>query len=324
MKTKFLVLTLFTFLLILGCQTGSEEAFNLETSLKEIPVKPPIYVDLGNTSNPVFMKSVSGKIIEVIPYMAEYFTVGNSDEVGNTIFFNSRGNNQLLADFPIDPWYLDLIDGTNDISYYVDNSRPSDDIKNVSVSNAAIDRAMNTWGGVNCANGLAIIERPYNPALKTGVFAGERFRPPYIDPVIGWVADVVHAGWMPPNFFNLFFPGGSENILGVTITYITGLDEDNNGKPDVWFREIYYNDYFKWGNGGYDVETVALHETGHALSQSHFGKAFARGTDPTDPKWKFHFAPRAVMNASYSGIQTNIRKTDNRTHCNIWGEWPNN
>ena len=39
---------------------------------------------------------------------------------------------------------------------------------------------------------------------------------------------------------------------------------------------------------------------------------------------KFHFAPRAVMNASYSGIQTNIRKTDNGTHCNIWGEWPNN
>lgn len=321
MKTRSLVLTIFALLIVLACQTDSDDTFDSETSLKEISVKPPIYVDLGNTSQTVSMKSASGKIIEVIPYMAEYITAGNNDELGNIIYFNNRGNKQLFADFPVDPWYLDLIDGTNDISYYVDDSRPSDDI-DFSVSNDAIDRAMNTWDGVNCSDGLRIIERPYDPEVKTGVFAGANFNPPspYIDPINGWVADVVHAGWMPPEFFDIFFTGGSQNILGVTITYITGLDEDNNGKPDVWFREIYYNDYFQWNDGTtYDVETVALHEAGHALSQGHFGKAFSGLKNG-----KLHFAPRAVMNAAYSGVQTDIRKTDNGGHCSIWGEWPNN
>ena len=94
---------------------------------------------------------------------------------------------------------------------------------------------------------------------------------------------------------------------------------DNNGKNDVWFREIYSNDEFSWADGDhYDVETVSLHEAGHGLSQGHFGKAF-RGVKNE----KLHFSPRAVMNASYSGIQTGIEKTDNAGHCSNWSNWPN-
>lgn len=106
-------------------------------------------------------------------------------------------------------------------------------------------------------------------------------------------------------------------------------DDDNNGKYDVWFREIYYNDEFSWAVDGdhIDVETVALHEAGHGLSQGHFGKGFRSGNyDTGSPKgnFKFHFAPRAVMNASYTGIQTTIGKTDKAGNCSIWAEWPNN
>ena len=51
---------------------------------------------------------------------------------------------------------------------------------------------------------------------------------------------------------------------------------------------LYWND-----RSTYDIETVALHEAGHGLSQGHFGKAFR-----TVKNGKLHFSPRAVMNAA--------------------------
>jgi hypothetical protein len=121
-------------------------------------------------------------------------------------------------------------------------------------------------------------------------------------------------------------PEGSTFILAVTFTIIftdddgNPVDTDNNGKVDVAWREIYYNDAFDWADGAhYDVETIALHETGHGLSQEHFGKAFT-----TNANGKLHFAPRAVMNAAYSGIQTEILSSDLGGHCSNWSSWPNN
>ena len=141
-----------------------------------------------------------------------------------------------------------------------------------------------------------------------------------------YVADVVHAGWMGGGFFDLLAREGSTYILGVTFTIIftddagNPTDIDNNGKLDVAWREIYYNDAFRWADGRhYDVETIALHEAGHGLSQAHFGQAFLdAGTGD------LHFSPRAVMNAAYSGIQTAITETDNAGHCSNWAGWPNN
>ena len=67
-----------------------------------------------------------------------------------------------------------------------------------------------------------------------------------------------------------------------------------------------------------DVETVALHETGHGLSQAHFGQIFG-----TFSNQRIHFAPLAVMNAAVSVQQHTLRGTDNAGHCSIWGSWPN-
>lgn len=141
-----------------------------------------------------------------------------------------------------------------------------------------------------------------------------------------YIADVVHAGWLPAAFFDLIAPEGSTFIFGVTYTIIftdddgNPVDTDNNNKLDVGWRETYYNDAFPWADGAhYDVESIALHEAGHGLSQAHFGKAFRNnGND------KLHFAPRAVMNAAYSGIQTEINGSDNGGHCSNWASWPNN
>ena len=141
-----------------------------------------------------------------------------------------------------------------------------------------------------------------------------------------YVADVLHSGWLDRSFFDLLADGGGDFILGVTFTIIftdengDPVDTDNNGKGDTAWREIYYNDNFGWNDGStFDVETVALHEAGHGLSQGHFGKAFLDAGNGG-----LHFAPRAVMNAAYSGVQTDIAKSDLAGHCSNWSQWNNN
>ena len=92
------------------------------------------------------------------------------------------------------------------------------------------------------------------------------------------------------------------------------------------FREIYYNDGFTWeidpndqpGDGRFDLQTVALHEAGHGLSQAHFGAAFTTGNG------KLHVAPLAVMNAGYIFGQQQLAGSDNGGHCSNWANWPTN
>ena len=257
---------------------------------------------------------------EGLPYRvfyAEYLTAAESGRAGTTVFFEDRGNKQLGADFvPLEEFSLD---GTTDVSYYVDNNRPSEDLS-AAATEAAIDGAMDTWDDQRCSD-LGITKIP-SDGRPTG-FVSAIFG---FGGSLAYVADVNHAGWLPGTFFDAIAPGGSEFILGVTFTIVftdedgNPTDVDGNGKSDVAFREIYYNDAFAWNIGStYDVETVALHEAGHGLSQAHFGKAFR-----TDKNGKIHFAPRAVMNASYSGVQQDLKGTDNGGHCSNWGSWPNN
>ncbi|MDH3735275.1 MAG: hypothetical protein OEU54_17220, partial [Gemmatimonadota bacterium] len=151
-------------------------------------------------------------------------------------------------------------------------------------------RAMATWGATSCSSGLSIDE--------TTVFGD-------------W--DIIHGG----------FIGLPPGVLGVTFPFIWvdgngPTDIDNDGNFDYAFAFIFYNSAFPWAiDGNFDVETVALHEAGHGLGQGHFGKAFG-----TIANGKIHFAPRAVMNAAYSGVQQSPAGTDNGGHCSIWGSWP--
>ena len=246
-------------------------------------------------------------------FSAEYITSGESDQIGRTIIFMNVGNKQLTADFV--PGLS--LDGTDAVSYYIDENRPSRDL-NTAQSSGAIIRAMSTWEGVTCSQ-LGMYQVPFNNRSATG-FISELygFRGSF-----NYVADLVHAGWLGARFFDMLAPEGSTYILGVTFTIIftddngTPTDIDRNGKHDVAWREIYYNDAFAWADGNhFDVETVALHEAGHGLSQGHFGSAFYDGG-----AGQLHFSPRAVMNAAYSGIQTQITETDNAGHCSNWGDW---
>lgn len=243
----------------------------------------------------------------------EWVTDPASGEMGGQVIFSDTGNKQLSSDWvPFDPrrtWNP----SSADITYLVDSG---DGATANGLTNAetepAIDRAMSTWNNVPCSSGLNIVKVP-----DPGVDAD------FVDFLLGFgaaggiFADIVHAGWV-----NVFPPP----TLGVTFTLVfvdpaTGIptDIDGNGKTDTAIREIYYSNAFSWAiDGNIDVETVALHEAGHGLSQGHFGKGFIK------PNGTLQLAPQAVMNAAYTGPQQSLAGTDNGGHCSIWGEWPNN
>lgn len=307
MKSKItFLLSLFLFALI-SCENNSSE--------KLIPIDAePIFMDLSSYYSQSNLKSTNGEGVpeNLRVFKAEYFTTGESGKIGRTVFFMNVGNKKLSADFV--PHLGFALDGTTDVSYYVDENRPTPDLP-LSETTAAIQRAMATWDGLTCSN-LNMFQLPYSGAPTGFVAALLDFGGSF-----DYFGDVTHCGWLAPEFFDLIDVDGGSYILGVTFTIIfTGSDYDNNKKADVAWREIYYNDAFSWRiNDHYDVETIALHEAGHGLSQGHFGKAFLdAGTG------KLHFSPRSVMNAAYSGIQTTIENTDLAGHCSIWSSWPNN
>lgn len=244
-------------------------------------------------------------------HSAEVLVEGS--EVGTTFLFANVGNKQLTADFvPNDPrrtWSQ-----PNSLTYLVDLSdgNTASGLSDAD-TDAAIDSAMATWDfDTNCSN-LPIPEVA-DPGVDPEIIdALLGFGPP---PGPGWpYADIVHAGWTP-----VFAPP----TLGVTFTLIftsggVATDVNNDGKNDTATREIFYSDLFNWQIGAnIDVETVALHEAGHGLSQAHFGKLHQTNNG------KFHFSPLAVMNAGYTQVQQDLAGTDLAGHCSIYGGWPQN
>lgn len=321
MKFNYLIwLLVISFTCFVGCtKQGDVTSTTNQPSLLEVELNP-VEVNFNyKTLDEKFLVQLNKKLasvrssgLDVELERAEYITAGDSDEMGQTVFFNNRGNRQLAFDFLVnDPRSI----GGNLTVYAVDNTEGATTSGLVNATTeAAIDRAMATWESVNCSNPM-IVKNPTNTDI--GVvqaifgFGGDGN---------SFYGDIQHGGWLPKAFFDILAPNGGNFILGVTFTFNWVQDLNEDGVAEVAFREIYYNDNFPWAVGAnFDVETVALHEAGHGLSQAHFGKAFG-----TNSNGKVHFAPRAVMNAAYSGIQTTIKKTDNAGHCSLWANWPNN
>ena len=186
----------------------------------------------------------------------------------------------------------------------------------------AIDRAFATWGAESCLTNVRFVKRAdtgADPDIFDSFFGFGRLGTPFL-------ADIVNAGWLPREFFEAVGgPGGGRGILAFTVSFIF-IDEDgnptdinNDGQLDTALAEVYYNDTFgkartdragnPWGINinlpGIDVETVALHENGHALELGHFGPP-----------------PDAVMNPVYAGIRQAPLSIDDAGICTVWGDWP--
>ena len=251
-----------------------------------------------------------------------------------TVFFKNTGNKQLAHHWvPGDE--RPAGDPTTDIVYVTDtvdgvaNCGSGCTIDSVATT-AQIDQGMAAWDAIGCASLPIVNGGAY--ALDLGL----------VEAIIGGFGStgltleggITHGGWLPGAFFDAIGgPGGADNILGVTFTFIW-LDDDGNpadinadGKIDTALREIYMNNNFAWevgnamGTGVYDIVAVMNHEQGHALSQAHFGEI------SLNPRGKLIISPKNGDNVMLAAIGSNqvfegFHGTDTGGHCSIWATWP--
>lgn len=174
----------------------------------------------------------------------------------------------------------------------------------------ALSRAAGRWGEASCLQ--PAFERQsdlgVDPDLFDSVFGyGERGTFP--------TADVVFAGFLPDAFFDLAAPPSGDDVIALTVTFVfvdrqgNPTDLDRDGYLDAALSEIYFNDRFSWSTEGVpgppwmvDLESVALHEFGHALGIGHV-----------------ETPPAAVMTPVYEGIQRELQPLDLANLCSVWG-----
>ena len=293
----------------------ADESGSSNARISALPSITPEYLDALNDE--LALSGVNYRIA-----MAEFIAAGGNHEAGQTVLSKVVGNKQLGTDFvPGDARRDWSGDGGMKITYAIDqtaDAMPPGGGLTAAQTDAAIERGTASWNDVNCSDLGLTRNNDFGVDIGIVAFINGLGGSPFV------FADLQHAGFTDINF--------AKGVLGVTFTYMfcdpcgadpVFTDIDNNGKMDVAFREIYYDPSWLWAvdgdpASGIDVESIAVHEIGHGLSQGHFGRV------AVSRKGELMVSPRAVMNALYTGPYTKLAGTDNGGHCSNWAEWPNN
>jgi hypothetical protein len=250
---------------------------------------------------------------------AEWLDTGLDTDASKVVFADDR---ELRLDTRWVPRDARRVAGGLDLTQ---GSFPFFQVANGAIpTEAIVDRAFDTWNAVRCSK-LQVDKT----GIPFGVFPSAILSFPGFanDP---FAADISTIGWLPGFLFDAVLgPGASASVLGVafTFTFVDPVtrertDVDGDGRGDTALKEIWYNDDFAWSTDGpgIDLETVILHENGHALELGHFGKLTAFFNRDGSLK-RIQASPRAVMNASYIGPVRAPRGTDKASMCGNFASW---
>ncbi len=209
---------------------------------------------------------------------------------------------------------------------------------------AAIDSAVATFNAQACGRNLQLVRLPSDPDDDLGhmqhrVGLGGSPTPQ---------ADLTFAGWVPDEFFTA---AGYPGALGLTVPAAwdatTGdqvwggldvldpdadlADHDGDGDRDLFAMEMYFTSNFDYvvddddlANTLFviDVESIVLHELGHALGMDHFGRydvVFDEDGNFVDVVVNPNSV--TVMNTANYYVKRDLAGADRASFCGIYGDW---
>ncbi len=158
--------------------------------------------------------------------------------------------------------------------------------------------------------------------------------------------DITFGGWVPPGFFAAI---GMADANGVTFPVVFDADEaslvpgydalaapgdysdiDHDGNADAYALEVYFNlasTYTTDASEGdspfaIDIESIALHELGHALGMDHFGRTeiiFDENFEFVEIQVNPHSVP--LMNTNNYLTTRQLSGSDVASFCEIYANW---